>query len=63
MYRRSWPALIIALIACGAVFLGFGLLYAYYNSVISAMPLLLIGIIFIAGGISVLLWYLKKRKK
>lgn len=63
MYRRSWPAVIITLIAIGVTFLGFGILIAYYMGVMSALELILLGLAFIVGGIGVLFWYIKKKRK
>lgn len=63
MYRRSWPAVIISLIAIGVMFLGLGVLYAYYNGIASALGLILLGLALIAGGICILRWYIKKKKK
>lgn len=63
MYKRSWPTVIISLIAIGVMFLGIGIFYAYYNGIVSALGPILLGLVFIAGGICILCWRIKKRKK
>lgn len=63
MYRRSWPAVIITLILIGAMLLGFGVMIAYYIDIVQALVLMLIGLVFMAGGIGILRWYRKKKKE
>lgn len=61
---RSWPAVIGSLMAVGAVLLGFGILTAcYMDDIAATIVLIALDAAFIAGGVWLLCWYLKKKKQ